>query len=121
LAPPHARGVAAPACCGATTRDHRPPPPLPRGKRMTTQFLRPPLDGTARHAFTVDLEDWYHGIPIAAESKRAAEKRLHVGTEKLLDLLQRSNARATFFVLTPTVREHTALCRRIVDAGHDVG
>lgn len=77
--------------------------------------------GRALHAFTVDLEDWYHGIPIAAESKARAEKRLHVGTEKLLELLHRNNARATFFVLTPTVREHPALLRRIADAGHDVG
>jgi polysaccharide deacetylase family protein (PEP-CTERM system associated) len=74
-----------------------------------------------RHAFTVDLEDWFHGIPIAAESKKSAERRLHIGTEKLLDLLQRNNARATFFVLEPIAREHVALLRRIADGGHDIG
>lgn len=74
-----------------------------------------------RHAFTVDLEDWYHGIPIGAESKRAAERRLHVGTDKLLELLHRNNARATFFALSLIAHEHPALLRRIADAGHDVG
>ena len=40
-----------------------------------------------KHAFTVDLEDWYHGIPISAERKAAAERRLHIGTDLLLELL----------------------------------
>ena len=74
-----------------------------------------------RHAFTVDLEDWYHGIPIAAESKARAERRLHLGTEALLELLQRNNARATFFILGPIAREHPGLVRRIAAAGHDIG
>lgn len=74
-----------------------------------------------RHAFTVDLEDWYHGIPITADTRRSAERRLHVGTEKLLELLHRNNARATFFVLEPIAREHPELLRRIADAGHDIG
>lgn len=73
------------------------------------------------HAFTVDLEDWYHGIPIAAETRATAERRLHVGTDALLDVLARKGARATFFVLTPTAREHPALMRRIVEAGHELG
>ena len=74
-----------------------------------------------RHAFTVDFEDWYHGIPIAQEGKRVAEKRLHIGTEKLLALLSQHGARATFFMLEPAVREHPDLVRRIADAGHEIG
>jgi polysaccharide deacetylase family protein (PEP-CTERM system associated) len=73
------------------------------------------------HAFTVDLEDWYHGIPIAAASKATAERRLHVGTEQLLELLDRHRARATFFCLAPTAREHPQLVRRLAEAGHDIG
>jgi len=81
--------------------------------------MSPPTD--TLHAFTVDLEDWYHGIPIAAESKRSAERRLHIGTDRLLELLARHEARATFFVLTPTVLDYPELLRRIADAGHDIG
>jgi polysaccharide deacetylase family protein (PEP-CTERM system associated) len=73
------------------------------------------------HAFTVDLEDWYHGIPVAPAWKATAEKRLHVGTDRLLELLERHNVKATFFVLSPTVREHKPLLTRIVQAGHDIG
>jgi polysaccharide deacetylase family protein (PEP-CTERM system associated) len=79
------------------------------------------MTGTARHAFTVDLEDWYHGIPIPSERKAASERRLHIGTERLLDLLHQNDARATFFVLTPTAHEHPDLIRRIAAAGHDLG
>ena len=74
-----------------------------------------------RHAFTVDLEDWYHGIPVARETKRTAERRLQIGTERLLALLGRHGVRATFFVLSPAAREHAPLVRRIADAGHDIG
>jgi polysaccharide deacetylase family protein (PEP-CTERM system associated) len=75
----------------------------------------------ARHAFTVDLEDWYHGIPIPAESKRAAQRRLRVGTDKLLALLARHRVRATFFALSSIVEEHPAVLREIAQAGHDIG
>ena len=74
-----------------------------------------------RHAFTVDLEDWYHGIPIESATKATAERRLHVGTDRLLELLASHQARATFFCLTPTAREYAQIVRRLVDAGHDVG
>jgi len=74
-----------------------------------------------KHAFTVDLEDWYHGIPIAAERKATAERRLHVGTDLLLELLARRGHKATFFALSLIAREHPEILRRITDAGHDIG
>jgi polysaccharide deacetylase family protein (PEP-CTERM system associated) len=74
-----------------------------------------------KHAFTVDLEDWFHGIPIAHERKAAAERRLHVGTDQLLELLAAHDAKATFFALSSIAREHPPLLRRISDAGHDIG
>ena len=74
-----------------------------------------------RHAFTVDLEDWYHGIPFEPGRKTAAERRLHVGTEQLIELLDRHDAKATFFCLSPTAREHPQIVRRLADAGHDIG
>ncbi len=77
--------------------------------------------GTVRHAFTVDLEDWYHGIPVDAGTKAAAERRLHVGTDRLLELLDRHHAKATFFCLSPTAKEHPDILRRLVAGGHDIG
>lgn len=74
-----------------------------------------------RHAFTVDLEDWYHGIPISSQGKAAAERRLDVGTDRLLEMLDRHSAKATFFCLSPTAKEHPDVVRRVADAGHEVG
>jgi len=74
-----------------------------------------------KHAFTVDLEDWYHGIPISVERKAAAERRLHIGTELLLEVLARHGYKATFFALSCVALEHPGILRRISDAGHDIG
>ena len=74
-----------------------------------------------KHAFTVDLEDWFHGIPIPRESKTVAERRLHVGTERLLEFLDRFQTRATFFVLAGICHQYPELVRRIAAANHDLG
>lgn len=74
-----------------------------------------------KHAFTVDLEDWFHGIPIAHERKAVAERRLHVGTDQLLELLSSRGWRGTFFALSSIAREHPAILRKIAEAGHDIG
>jgi polysaccharide deacetylase family protein (PEP-CTERM system associated) len=75
----------------------------------------------ARHAFTVDLEDWYQGIPFGAESKAQAERRLERGLRVLLELLAAHEARATFFVLGPVAEEHPALLKEIASSGHEIG
>jgi polysaccharide deacetylase family protein (PEP-CTERM system associated) len=69
----------------------------------------------------VDVEDWYQGIPVGAGVKAAAERRLALGMDKLLALLERHGTRGTFFVLGPVAREHPALVRRIADASHEIG
>jgi polysaccharide deacetylase family protein (PEP-CTERM system associated) len=74
-----------------------------------------------RHAFTVDVEDWYHGIPISAETRATAERRLERGMEVLLELLQRHGRRATFFVLGPVAEEYPQLIRALAAAGHEIG
>src|SRR5688500_19581744 len=82
---------------------------------------RPPTRGQRRHAFTVDLEDWFDGIPIDAERKASAERRLERGLDPLLDALSRHGARGTFFVLGPVAREYPTVMREIVARGHEVG
>src|SRR5260370_36269890 len=73
------------------------------------------------HAFTVDLEDWYQGIPVSTESRARAERRLRIGTDRLLTLLRDHGARATFFCLGAIADDHPELLREIADAGHDIG
>lgn len=74
-----------------------------------------------RHAFTVDVEDWFHGIPIDGETRASAERRLDRGLGRLLELLADAGTHGTFFVLGPVAREHPHLVREIAAAGHEVG
>lgn len=74
-----------------------------------------------RHAFTVDVEDWHHGIPIAPALRERAERRLARGMDPLLELLARQEVRGTFFFLGPIALEHPDLVRRVAAAGHELG
>jgi polysaccharide deacetylase family protein (PEP-CTERM system associated) len=79
------------------------------------------LTESVRHAFTVDVEDWYHGIPIGEGARRGAERRLHIGVDRLLRLLETGGHRATFFFLGPVAEEHGDLVRQIHRQGHEIG
>jgi polysaccharide deacetylase family protein (PEP-CTERM system associated) len=74
-----------------------------------------------RHAFSVDVEDWYDGIPIPKATKDTAERRLDRGLGVLLDLLEEHDTRGTFFLLGPIARDRPDLVRRIAAAGHEIG
>jgi polysaccharide deacetylase family protein (PEP-CTERM system associated) len=74
-----------------------------------------------RHALTVDVEDWYHGIPVDAAVRQSAERRLHHGLDVLLGLLAERGTRGTFFFLGPLAQEHPELVRTIAAAGHELG
>lgn len=79
-------------------------------------------DGTARvaHAFTVDVEEWYHPIRFYRNTG-APPSRLRVGMDRLLGLLDAHGVRATFFWVGETARAHPRLVRRLADAGHQTG
>jgi polysaccharide deacetylase family protein (PEP-CTERM system associated) len=70
---------------------------------------------------TVDVEDWYHSLVKAPTRWDAYEDRIVEPTVRLLDLLARVGATATFYVLGCVAERHPDLVRRIQDAGHEVG
>lgn len=74
-----------------------------------------------RHAFSVDVEDWFDGIPVSRETKDTAERRLDRGMGVLLDLLAEHDTRATFFLLGPIARDRPDLVRRLSNDGHEIG
>lgn len=74
-----------------------------------------------RHAFTVDVEDWYQGILIDDATRATAERRLDRGVNLILEMLAEHDARGTLFLLGPVAIEHAALVRRIAEAGHEIG
>lgn len=74
-----------------------------------------------RHAFTVDVEDWYQAIPAAPEVRAAARPRLPRAMDTLLELLDRHGVKGTFYWLGPPAVEHPELLRRTAEAGHEIG
>jgi len=79
----------------------------------------------ARVVLTIDVEEWFHvcGHPEYDVPARwdAFPSRVVPATGRILELLERSGSRATFFVLGWVARRHPGLVRRIAEAGHEVG
>ena len=70
---------------------------------------------------TFDVEDWHHPELVRAHVAPGETRSVVVpGTERILDVLRRHRARATFFVLGDVARRHPALVRRIADEGHEI-
>jgi polysaccharide deacetylase family protein (PEP-CTERM system associated) len=77
------------------------------------------------NAFTVDVEDYFHPTELANVAPPSCWAdlpiRVHIGTEMLLETLDRYHVRATFFVLGWIAERCPSLVRSIVAAGHDIG
>ena len=74
-----------------------------------------------RHAFTVDVEDWYQGIPISTKMSAQSEPRLERSCHHLLDIMAEHGVRGTFFILGPVAQQYPDLIRRIAREGHELG
>jgi len=83
-----------------------------------------PESPAPRHAMTVDVEDWYQVSAfddlVARGAWDAQEQRVAIGTERLLELLDRHATRATFFVLGWIAEHQPALVRAIHERGHEI-
>lgn len=75
-----------------------------------------------RIAFTVDVEEWFHAraLNIPAAEWESHPSRLDPPIEFLLEQLDRTNTRATFFVLGWVAARRTDIVRRIASAGHEI-
>jgi len=72
-----------------------------------------------RHAFTVDLEEWFHGIELP-EHTWPMESRLHLGLDRLLSLLELHSVKATFFVLGVVAERFPEIVRELDLGGHEI-
>ena len=72
------------------------------------------------NAFTVDLEDWFHGIELDPGDWARQEPRLAIGTRRLLELLAAAEVRATFFVLGAAAEAAPDFVREIAAQGHEI-
>lgn len=75
---------------------------------------------TKRHALTIDVEEWYHGIELDP-ADWPAESRLTVGLDRLLGLLDEHGVKATFFVLGKVAERFPHTISRLASDGHEVG
>lgn len=71
------------------------------------------------HAFTVDVEDWYHDG--AAEQAAVGRPRVEENTRRVLELMRTHGARGTFFCLGEVAARFPGLIRDIAAAGHEIG
>ena len=83
-------------------------PPVPGGKHILTVALEDYFQVGAFNQF-VHKDQWYR-----------FESRLEQSAEQTLALLDRHQAKATFFVLGWIARRFPELVRRVADAGHEV-
>lgn len=76
------------------------------------------------HVITVALEDYYHVGAFNRLIQRGQwyrfETRFERNAERALDLLDRHNVKATFFVLGCIADEYPEVVRRVAERGHEV-
>lgn len=73
-----------------------------------------------KHAFSIDLEDWYHGMELPIDQWNGKEDRLRIGTDRVLELLSETNSKGTFFTLGWIAEKYPKVIQDIVNAGHEI-
>lgn len=85
--------------------------------------MREPADGIA-NVLTVDVEEYYHGVEfgeaLTTEALGSLPSRVVAETERLLALLERHDARGTFFTLGIVAERYPRLVRAIAERGHEI-
>jgi peptidoglycan/xylan/chitin deacetylase (PgdA/CDA1 family) len=105
------------------------PGTIPLYSAVATQSFRGidrrrcPMTGK-HHLLTVALEDYYHVSPLKGIIQRGRwsrfERRLEIGTDRTLDLLEEFGVRATFFVLGWVADAAPELVRKVAARGHEI-
>lgn len=72
------------------------------------------------HGFSIDVEDWYQGIELPAQSWSTCEQRVNNSMRAMLELLDKHNIRATCFILGKLAEENPSIVKQIHQAGHEI-
>lgn len=72
--------------------------------------------------FTVDLEEWFHANyeDNLFDNNKKYEIRVIENTEKLLEILDKNNSKATFFTLGYIAKNYPKLVKKIHSCGHEI-
>ncbi|HUL21105.1 MAG TPA: polysaccharide deacetylase family protein [Thermodesulfobacteriota bacterium] len=71
------------------------------------------------NALSIDLEEWYHSELV--EGRRSSVSRVAEATQPILDLLDRYQAKASFFVVGEVAEQNPDLIQSIFRRGHEIG
>lgn len=71
------------------------------------------------NALSIDLEDWYHAE--LAAGRRASFSQAAEATQPVLDLLDRYQTKASFFVVGEVAERNPDLIRTVFQKGHEIG
>lgn len=82
------------------------------------------IDSTIVNALTIDVEDYFQVSAFAPYIQRRDwgnyACRVERNVDKILEILDSSNSKATFFTLGWVAQRYPELVRRIVDSGHEI-
>lgn len=73
------------------------------------------------NVLSIDCEDWFHGLEIGVEHWHKFENRIERDNSKLLDLLEETGTKATFFILGYVAERFPQLVKEIARRGHEIG
>ena len=71
------------------------------------------------NALSIDLEEWYHSELVEAGRSRFSQAA--EATKPILDLLDRYQTKASFFVVGEVAEQNPDLIRSIFEKGHEIG
>lgn len=71
------------------------------------------------NALSIDLEAWYHSELV--EGRRSSFSQAEEATKPILDLLDRYQTKASFFVVGEIAEQHPDLIQSIFQKGHEIG
>jgi polysaccharide deacetylase family protein (PEP-CTERM system associated) len=71
------------------------------------------------NALSIDLEEWYHSELVGG--RRSSFSQATESTQPILDLLDRYQTKATFFVVGEVAEQTPELVRSIFERGHEIG
>jgi polysaccharide deacetylase family protein (PEP-CTERM system associated) len=69
---------------------------------------------------TIDLEEWYHPEYVRDDAASSREDHSLQDLQESLELLEKHNTRATFFVLGEIAKKHPELIKRIERKEHEI-
>jgi peptidoglycan-N-acetylglucosamine deacetylase len=71
------------------------------------------------NALSFDLEEWYHSELV--EGRRVPFSQAEEATRPILDLLDRYQTKASFFIVGEVAEQNPVLIRSIFERGHEIG